>query len=161
MKIIAKHEYSCTSGELYELFSSDGFHSDKFAACGARNVEVVESEKTDDTFSITLDREVPADVPGVLKSLIGEWNTITQTEEWEDVGDDEYICDFALSTEGVPAEITGTMNVMPQGKGCVNHVEMEIESSVPLLGKKLAQFIAKDAEKTLGKEYDYIKSVVK
>ncbi|MFK8031494.1 MAG: DUF2505 domain-containing protein [Gammaproteobacteria bacterium] len=160
MKIVAKHEYPCSSAELYQLFTRDGFHSDKFSACGARNIEVLESEKTDDTFSITLDREVPADVPGVLKSLIGEWNTVTQTEEWEDVGDAEFICDFALSTEGVPAEISGTMNVMPHGDGCVNHVEMEITSSVPLLGKKLAQFIGKDAEKTLGKEYEYISSVV-
>ena len=161
MKIVAKHEYACTSKELYELFSSDGFHADKFAACGARNIDVIESAKDDDTFSITLEREVPADVPGVLKSLIGEWNTVTQTEEWEDVGDDEFICDFALSTDGVPADISGTMNVMPQENGgCVNHVEMEITSTVPLLGKKLAQFIAKDAEKTLAKEFDYISSVV-
>ncbi len=160
MKIVAKHEYPCTSKELYELFTSDGFHVDKFTACGARNIDVLETDRGDDTFSITIEREVPADVPGVLKSLIGEWNTITQTEEWEDVGDDEFICDFALSTEGVPADISGTMNVMPHGKGCVNQVEMEITSSIPLLGKKLAQFIAKDAEKSLGKEFDYILGVV-
>ncbi len=160
MKIVAKHEYPCTSQELYDLFTRNGFHADKFTACGARNIEVLESEKSDDTFSITLDREVPADVPGVLKSLIGEWNTITQTEEWEDVGDSEFICDFALSTEGVPVDINGTMNVMPLGKGCVNHVELDITSSIPLLGKKLAQFIAKDAEKTLGKEFDYILGAV-
>ncbi len=160
MKISAQHEYPCTSKELYELFTSNGFHADKFAACGAKNIEVLESDKGDDTFSITVEREVPADVPGVLKSLIGEWNTVTQTEEWEDVGDDEYICDFAVGTEGVPAEITGTMNVMATDEGCVNHIEMEISSSVPLLGKKLAQFIAKDAGKTLKKEYDYINGAV-
>lgn len=160
MKIVAKHEYPCTSKELYELFTSDGFHAAKFAACGARNIEVLESERGDDTFSITIERDVPADVPGVLKSLIGEWNTVTQTEEWEDVGDKEYICDFAVGTEGVPVEIAGTMNVMASGKGCVNHVEMEISSTVPLLGKKLAQFVAKDAEKTLDREYDYIRGEV-
>ncbi|MEM7082897.1 MAG: DUF2505 domain-containing protein [Pseudomonadota bacterium] len=160
MNITAQHKYPCSSEELYTLFTQDGFHADKFAACGAKNIDVVEIERGDDTFSITLDRDVPADVPGVLKSLLGEWNTVTQTEEWQDVGDDEYICDFALSTEGVPAEITGTMNVMPDGEGCVNHVEMDITSSVPLLGKKLAQFIAKDAEKTLAKEYDYILDAV-
>ncbi len=160
MKIVAKHEYPCSSEELYELFTSDGFHEAKFAACGARNIEVLESEKGDDTFSITIERQVPADVPGVLKSLIGEWNTCTQTEEWEDVGDDEYICDFALDTQGVPVDISGTMNVMATDDGCVNHVEMEITSTVPLLGKKLAQFVSKDAEKTLDKEYDYISDEV-
>ncbi len=160
MKIVAKHEYPCTSKELYELFTSDGFHVDKFTACGARNIDVLETDKGDDTFSITVEREVPADVPGLLKSLIGEWNTVTQTEEWEDVGDDEYICDFAVGTEGVPADISGTMNIVATKKGSVNHVEMEITSSVPLLGKKLAKFIAKDAEKTLDKEYDYVSSAV-
>lgn len=155
MKISAQHAYSKNSTEVFALFSGENYHVDKFTACGSRNVELVERTGSADEFSVTTAREVPADVPGVLKSLIGEWNSITQTEEWQDVGDDEFICDFAISTEGVPVEITGTMNLMPEGDGCVNHIEMEISCSVPLLGKKLAQFVAKDGNKTLAAEYAF------
>lgn len=156
MKLEVTHEYNCSSDEFYRLFTSKGFHKKKFAACGARKITVLEESRTKEGFSITVDREMPADVPGVLKSLVGEWNRVKQTENWEDLGDGEYVCELHFEPEGVPIEVSGTMNVMPDGDGCVNHVEMTFDCRIPLVGKKLAAFAAQDAENTLDAEFDYI-----
>jgi hypothetical protein len=43
-----------------------------------------------------------------------------------------------------------------KGKGCVNEVEITIRASVPLIGSKLAQFVARDTEATLAAEYAFI-----
>ena len=49
---------------------------------------------------------------------------------------------------------------MPDGDGCVNDIEMEVKCGIPLLGKKLAEFIAQDIEKILAAEYEFIKEQV-
>jgi hypothetical protein len=48
------------------------------------------------------------------------------------------------------------MQLSANGKGCVNEVEITIRASVPLIGGKLEQFAARDAEATLAAEYDFI-----
>jgi hypothetical protein len=155
MKINAKHRYNCSIDELYEHFTNKKYYLAKFKACGARNVKIEEAAQTDEGFVVVSQREVPADVPGVLKSFLGEWNTITQTENWDGDPGDEYYNDFEIAAEGVPVEMTGTMNLMPDGDGCINDIEIEISCAIPLVGKKLAQFVASDTEKTLAAEYEF------
>lgn len=160
MKVTATHRYDCSIDELYELFTQKQYYLDKFDACGAKNVEILEAADTDEGFVVESQREVPADVPGVLKSFLGEWNTITQSEVWDGEPGDEYYNDFEIAAEGVPVEMTGTMNLMPDGDGCVNEIEIDISCAIPLVGKKLAQFVASDTEKTLAAEYAYTKKQV-
>jgi hypothetical protein len=155
MKINARHRYKCSIDELYALFTSKKYYAKKYAACGARNIEILRVEQTDEGFVVQSRREVPADVPGVLKSFLGDWNTIVQNENWDGDPGEEYYNDFEISAEGVPVKMVGTMNVMPDGDGCVNDVEIEITCAIPLLGKKLAEFVASDAKKTLAAEYEF------
>lgn len=160
MKVTAQHRYDCSIDELYALFTDEQFYLDKFAACGARNVKIHAAAPTDDGFEVDSEREVPADVPGVLKSFLGDWNSIRQTESWEGDPGDEYYNDFDIAAQGVPVEMSGTMNLMPDGDGCVNDIEIEIKCSIPLVGKKLAQFVASDTEKTLAAEFEFTKARV-
>lgn len=158
MKLEIRHKYTASSSDVYALFTSKNFHKKKFKACGARNIKVIDKKKSTAEFSIKVEREMPADVPGVLKSFLGDWNSVTQIEEWQDVDDGEYICDFTIDADSVPVEFTGTMNLMPEGDGCVNYVVLDIECGIPFVGKKLVQFVAKDAKKSLQAEYKYIRS---
>lgn len=160
MKVSATHRYSCSIDELFELFTSKQYYLDKFSACGARNVSIEEAADTDEGFVLESVREVPADVPGVLKSFLGDWNTIRQSEVWDGEAGDEYYNDFEITAEGVPVEMLGTMNLTPDGDGCVNDIEIEIKCAIPLVGKKLAQFVASDTEKTLAAEYEYTREQV-
>lgn len=160
MKISAQHRYDCSIDKLYVLFTGQKFYADKFQHCGARNIKINRAEQTDEGFVVDSQREVPADVPGVLKSFLGEWNTIRQTENWDGDPGDEYYNDFEIAAEGVPVKMTGTMNLMPDGNGCVNDIEIEIECSIPLVGKKLAQFVANDTEKTLAAEYAFTREQI-
>ena len=160
MKVSAQHRYDCSIDEIYALFTDKNFYLEKFAACGARDIKITKAAATDDGFIVDSEREVPADVPGVLKSFLGDWNKIRQTESWEGEPGDEYYNDFEIAAQGVPVEMSGTMNLMPEGDGCINDIEIEISCAIPLVGKKLAQFVASDTEKTLLAEYEFTRTKV-
>lgn len=159
MRVTASHKYSADIADLYAAFCKADFYKKKFAAVGARDIQILEKKKRGETFSISTQREVPSDVPGMLRKFVGEWNTIIQSESWEP-DDDGYFNQIEIESEGVPASIEGTMSLQPAGNGCVNKLSFEIDCAIPLVGRKLENFIAKDMEKVLASEYKFIKSYV-
>ena len=158
MKINAAHKYEHDVKSVFSVFSDPEFYKEKFSGVGARNVEIVESEVGNEGFRIKTKRDMPADVPGVLSKFVGEWNTIVQTETWQNYGDDEFGSELDIEAEGVPVTITGTMLLRPNGSGCINDVELDIVCNIPFVGKSLAEFVARDSERSLVREYEFIKS---
>jgi hypothetical protein len=152
----ARHEYRHPLETVWAAFSDPDFYQAKFEGVGHRNVEVISSYGDAGGFSIEIRREVPLDVPGILKGLLGEWNEVLQNESWNEAGSG-YQNDLEIRVHGVPAVMTGTMMLSKRGQGCVNEVAITIRASVPLIGGKLEQFAARDTETQLEAEYEFIR----
>lgn len=152
----ARHEYRHPLRKVWAAFSDPEFYQAKFEGIGHRNVEVVSTEALEDGFLIEISREVPLDVPGFLRGMLGEWNTLLQNERWSGSDKNGYRNELEIEARGVPAAMTGTMTLRASGKGCVNEVAITIRASVPLIGGKLEQFVSRDTEATLEAEYEFI-----
>jgi hypothetical protein len=120
-------------------------------------VEVLATDEDDGEFTVETRRQVPLDVPGMLRKFLGEWNTVLQSERWTEGAKGVYTNELDISAHGVPATMTGTMTLKSAGKGSVNEVEITIRAGVPLLGGKLEQFVAAGTEEQLAAEYDFIR----
>ena len=152
----ARHQYHHPVKKVWAAFSDPEFYQAKFEGIGHRDVEVISTEHDDDGFSIELSRQVPVEVPGVLRGMLGEWNTLLQHERWTEEGKGVYSNELHIEARGVPAAMSGVMKLSASGKGCVNEVAITIRASVPLIGGKLEQFVARDTEATLAAEYEFI-----
>lgn len=153
----ARHEYAHPVEKVWAAFTTPEFYQEKFEGVGARNVEVLSSDAEEGEFTVETRRDVPLDVPAVLKTFLGEWNTMLQTERWAEGAEGEYLNELEMSGEGVPADMHGTMVLKPTKKGCVNEVEITIKAHVPLVGRKLEEFVARGAEGQLAAEYEFIR----
>lgn len=157
MKVRVENHYDHGLEEVYAAFREPDFYVAKFEGIGDREIEIIESGEDDDGFWIEFERMVPADAPGMLKKLIGDWNQMGQTENWSADGDG-YRNDLELHTHGVPLNIDGTMLLTGDDESCVNRIEMRLSSSVPLLGGHLEKFAATRTKKGLDDEYDFIRA---
>ncbi len=156
MEVSALHKYPYPLDQVIAAFMSADFYRSKFAAVGARSVEVLEERRGDDSYIIVTQREVPLQgVPSVLKSFLGSWNRISQRERWEQAGD-EFFNELQITAAGVPVDLSGTMMLRPEGSGCVNDVHMQVSCSVPLVGGKLVEFVAENTQRGLADEYRVI-----
>ncbi|MFU8894783.1 MAG: DUF2505 domain-containing protein [Gammaproteobacteria bacterium] len=153
----ARHEYPHPVARAWAAFSDAEFYQAKFEAIGHRNVEIVSSESDAEGFAVEVSREVPLEVPGFLRGLLGDWNTLLQHERWTRGAGGVYTNELQIEARGVPALMTGTMKLSGQGARCVNEVAITIRASVPLVGGKLEKLAAKDAEATLEAEYQFIR----
>ena len=157
MKVTAAHQYDADVDTVFALFSEPSFYERKFKAVGARRVEVVDFDASGSELKFTIRREMPANAPAVIKSIIGEWNTLTQTEEWGGEPGEEYWNDFRIEADNTPVTIAGTMMLQSEGDGCINEIEVDIRCSIPFVGGKVEQFVADDARESLAREYEFIK----
>lgn len=158
MKVTAEHHYDADVDSVFALFSDPDFYVEKFKAVGARSVEVLEFQADGPNLQFTINREMPANAPSVIKSIIGEWNMLTQKEDWGGDPGEEYWNEFDIDAHGTPVTIKGSMLLRADGDGCVNEIELDIRCGIPLLGRKVEQFVAEDAEDSLEGEYEFIKS---
>ena len=100
-------------------------------------------------------RLMPADLPGVAKKVIGDTNTVTQSEEWRPDGDG-YTCDFAVEIANVPGGMTGWMKIVPVGKAQSDWIlEYSIKVSIPLIGGKLEGVMKDETRANLEKEFAF------
>jgi len=154
------HHYDQTVDIIFNTFTDPDFIAAKYAGVGCRNAEIV--ERTEHAGGVTLitKREVPANVPGLLKKFLGEWNKVVQTEQWQGEPGKARTCDLKIELMGVPVTVAGTMNLHPTDSGCANEIRINVNCSIPLVGGKLADFVASDIKKNMDAEYAFTKNYV-
>ena len=157
MKIRQDHVYAHSTDAVFALFTNKKEIRAKQKALGARNIRIEECEVDGDSAVVRLIRELPADVPGILSKFLQPWNTVEQSEQWRYLEDGEYEADLAIDITNVPVTVSGTLELRTLEEGCVNHVEVTIECGIPFVGKTLAEFVAKDCQRLIADEYDYIR----
>lgn len=157
MEVNGLHEYNSPTDEVYEFFHDSEKIKEKYEGIGSRNVNLLETSENPEGFTAKIQREVPADVPGILQKFLGAWNKVVQTEQWKSIGEGSHSCDLKVDIVGVPVSVSGTMLLRPEANGSVNDVRIKVTCGIPLVGKKLAEFVGNDTKKAMDLEYAYIK----
>lgn len=156
MKSVVTHSYTQSVDELAAAFLDEDFVTAKLETLGSRNVNVDVTAYEDDTFDVIIEREAKADVPRALQSVVKPWNAVKQVEKWEGSEGGPYVAKIAIETEGVPAKINSVVTLSGDADSSECEIVTNIECSIPLIGKKLAQFIAKETVKSTDDEAAFI-----
>ena len=156
MKIRQDHEYAHSTDAVFALFTDRKEIKAKQKALGARDIRVEVCNTDADGAVVRFVRELPADVPGILSKFLQPWNTVEQSERWSRLDGGEYEADLTIDVANVPVTVSGTLELEPVEGGCINHVRVTVDSGVPFIGKTLAEYVAKDCERIIAEEYEYI-----
>lgn len=156
MKIRQDHEYAHGTDALFALFTDRKAITAKQKALGARNIRVEACDTDADGALVRFVRELPAEVPGMLSKFLQPWNTVEQAEQWRRLDGGAYEAELAIDVANVPVTVSGTLELEPVEGGCINHVRVTVDCGIPFVGKTLAEFVAKDCERIIAEEYEYI-----
>jgi len=127
-------------------------------ASGERNVRV-QVEEAGGTKVITSTREIDSDLPGFAKKLFSSTNTIIERREWRDAGERK-TCKSHIDVVGTPGKIDANVTLSPNGSGSTYDIQFEVTAKVPLIRKKLEEFIAKTTADGMRDEHDYNQRVL-
>lgn len=160
MGFTAKHEYSSDTATVFKVFTDKAYLEKKFAALGAKNINILECEEKDGEFFIKSQRDVPTNPPGFAKKFLKSFNTVVEIDIWELNDGDIKKGTFEVDIKGTPISIKGEMILGGTDEGCVNSIKGEAKVSIPLVGGQIAKFIEGDTEKNLKEDHAFTKSYV-
>ncbi len=124
---------------------------EKFASMGHKDFSLTESSESGGRIVRAYKRTVPVNVPGFASKVLKPENVSTQRDQWEPAAaDGSRQGTFEITAAGTPVKVRGTMSLTPDGAAsCVYTATAKIEVKVPLIGGKIAGFVAGDVDKGL------------
>jgi formylmethanofuran dehydrogenase subunit E-like metal-binding protein len=138
---------------VYRFVTDPERIKERCEASGERNVRI-QVEESGGTLVITSTREIDSDLPGFAKKLFSATNTIVERREWRDAGDKK-TCRSHIDVVGTPGKIDSDVTISPSGSGCTYDIEFEVTAKVPLIRKKLEEFVAKSTMEGLREEHEF------
>jgi hypothetical protein len=133
------HTFDAPIDAVWAMFCDPASHVAKFESMGHRDIQVVESERADDSFRLVVRRLVDVDLPGFAKKVLKPTNTVTTTDTWQRDGD-IYTGAQVVETAGAPVKISATTELAPDGRRTSYSATVHLEVKVPLIGGKLADW---------------------
>lgn len=158
MEVRDLHRYDRDVETVFALFVDAEAMKAKQEATGARNVKIRVSGEGDRR-EVFIEREVPADVPRVLKKFLGAWNKVVQKERWVKEGE-SWRGEFSIDVSGAPLKISCTTLLRPEGEGSVAEIVVRINSGIPIVGRKLEAIAADSTRTSMVEEYRFLKGAL-
>ena len=162
MQIVIEHPFKTSVEQLYRLFLDPSFNHAKFLAEGARNIQQSLHTAADGSVVLAVQRDIevqpPSEIPYLLKKFIRPCYSGVQTEHWQGSAGGPYHCALSIEISGVPVSILGALSLKAKGRGCVISGHLDIDCGLPLVGKKLAAFIATDVQSKIALEDQFTRA---
>lgn len=156
-KVSRIDKYDASPDAIFAMLCDASYVEGKYQALGDVSSKVEDHTAGDGTLTLKVNRVVPSDLPDFAKKILGENNNLVQEESWTKTADG-YICDLHIDVPGKPLNITGKLEVKSTGPDTSDwHVNMDIKSSIPLVGGKLEGSVQKETLASLDKEYAFNK----
>ena len=148
MKLHIENEFTISADRIVELLLDDEFEKGLWDAIGFTKIEILELKKREGGRYRKAKVTPPTDLPGFLKRVVGgasgyyeetDWDIATRVNKWNTY----------LSEKMRSVNISGAFEVHENGEGkCKRVVDGEVNVKIPIIGKKIEQFLIKETEKS-------------
>lgn len=144
MKHKATAHYPASMAAVLRMFTTPEYHTAKLEKLGVKH-KVLEQKTEGNEFSITVERQMPVKLPGTKKGGGG----ITNIESWNRETGKGHV---DVHTPGMPLEMNCESEMADDGDGCTITYHWNVNSSVPLVGKKIEKFVVEDMDRRFAEE---------
>ena len=155
MKFRHELSYDASPAEVFEMLADPAFRERVGEALDVVSADI-SLERDGDGFRLTNDQvQRTGGLPSFAKKIAGETTRVIQTEEWSSPKGGT----LRIDAPGKPTNMAGTIELVPDGAGTVEVVELEIKAKVPLIGGKLERLMAEqvrdgmDTEREVGQAW--------
>ncbi|MGJ8669639.1 MAG: DUF2505 domain-containing protein [Oceanococcus sp.] len=144
MNFEEKYNYDKDADTVFRMFIDKTYFERKYAATTS-SFEVLEHSLDDAKFQIKVRRVMPSDapVPGFAKKFLPGEMTVVQEDTWDLA---THTGQIKIEIAGAPVSVSADMRLIDGSQGAENHVSWSIDCNIPLVGKKIAKFVADDIQ---------------
>jgi hypothetical protein len=150
------HKFSADTDAVFALMTDADILAERCKALGEKNIKCSVDQQGRKTV-VHLSRTVKRDLPKVLAAMFSAENTINMKEQWEAIGS-TYMGSYTAEVVGQPVALSAKFKLKPTADGgCEYTIDYQCKASIPLVGKKIEEFIISQTAGGLDGEINWIK----
>lgn len=156
MKVERTQSYPISARALVDILTDKEFFLARFKMSNIENCHFEAFEKQGNDLVIRMLREVslrPGNVPTFARKFIGSSYTMVQEFIWTETEKMPFHARYRFSVGSAPVEVNGSIEVTEVDGKAQQAIRVNISSTVPLVGKKIAALVAEKVESGLDSDY--------
>ncbi len=128
---------------VLKMFTDQDYFLKKYAMTGATNIQLIDTHKEGDRFSIEIKRDVPADVPlpSFAKKFVSDTMSVVQKDSWNTSSRKGRL---DIHIHGIPADLHRDMELVDEGESSTLVMDFHAKAHIPLIGKKVERLLLDD-----------------
>lgn len=156
MQLQRSRTFAVPAPRLFEVLTSKAFFDARHALSGASQYRYDAFGPTERGLLVRIIRELDLSgraLPGFARRFVGESAALTMEFLWTHTEAPPYRAELRCSVGRVPVQVHGSMVIDDAGGEAQQQLTLTIDSSVPLVGGKLAEVVAAQLDKGLQSDY--------
>jgi hypothetical protein len=149
------HRFENDTATVFAQMSDAAMLKARCKALGEKNIQCSVEQQGRKT-AVKLSRTVKRDLPKVLAAMFNPENTINMVETWENIGE-VYMGSYVADVVGQPVTLLAKFKLKPCDEGCEYSIDYQCKASIPLVGRKIEEFIISQTSAGLEQEIDWLK----
>ncbi|MCK0152290.1 DUF2505 domain-containing protein [Alcanivorax sp. S6407] len=158
MKVKVDREYPVNVEQLYQIMTSKAFFEQRFEWGRVQGYRFEGFEQTAEGLLLKIHQPVKIrsdKIPGFARRFLPEQADLLTEFLWTPMADGAgYQADYRFQLGNVPVNVAGKMVLCSDGEAhSLQCTEVEVSSSVPIVGKKLVALLADKVDDALAGDY--------
>lgn len=157
MKVVQTRTFPLSAERLLALLTSQEFYISRYNILEVSDYRFKQCEQTDAGFVIEISREIEIKtdrIPAFARRFVGDKAELSTKFVWQTEGEGPYEGRYSVEMAAAPVAISGVAVISAlKADTCQQEITLDIKSSLPLVGKKLAALLAERVEKVLEEDY--------
>ncbi len=150
-------EFTASAESIFEHITDPDFVMSRCEALGS--IEASCESDGQDLPTIITRRVEQAELPSMMKKIIGEQQTTETKEQWSET-DVSYESESQTSIAGTPIKIGVNQSLYNTDDGSEISVELSVVAKIPLVGKKVEPMVATKIRQEMLREFEYLENAV-
>lgn len=145
-------KFAASPATCFAMLMNEQYVTRKSEATGSERTTVTIDGTPDGPVTITSVRVLPADVPDMAKSFVGDTIEVTEVQTWSAPNGEGERSGTIAVTFSAPLNFSGTLALTADADGSVVHTKGEMKSKVPFIGGQVESMAVAQTERYLRKE---------
>lgn len=160
MKIDLQQDFPAKIDRLWATFANTEYPEQKYRALGATGFEMLSFKADEQSIEIDLQRTFPVrqeHIPSWARPFFTDAHqTLRHRTQWRRLGSALIEAQLAIDPLGMPVGALGRGRIVESSAGTTTMtLEFDVESSLPLLGGKIARFFAEQIKNALSADHAF------
>lgn len=154
-----EYRYNHPVQDIYTVASTEDCFRAKMKEQHAVDIKVESRNGSDVVYTYLVERELPSFIPKMLRKQLEKLShmSVRQQEKWTKESDSKFVYHMVTELDQMKIRVENTSTFVADGDECVNHIAMTFSCGLPIIGKKLAEYVSEENVGIMDNEYRMLK----